>query len=203
MLNKKEVRKRPKQKIKIRLDVHNPTKETLKKLKENIVKEKDEKKLIDAQLAYEEAEMFYYSPSNEQQEKELILAKIISERKERLSDLDSMLESAKFNLEKLDLELEVHQSLLKKQTPAQAEEWKYNFSEDYYIADKNRLHELSDEIAYEMAWIKQAQKMIKTEKFKNLPMGFFSRFHFDYEDVDFWGEGNDDCGEDCPRCTSI
>jgi|GEM_PF-3219334 len=141
-----------------------------------------------------EEKILSYEPANEGDEKDLLLAKLIKEREDGvLSRLENQIGGMEFELKKLDLRGEVFKKLLQNSSKANQEEWKYNFSEDYYSDIRHRLAEIKGDIAYEKAWIEQAKKMIKNKKYLNLPSDFFASHHYDYEDVDSCGPAGDPC----------
>jgi hypothetical protein len=181
-------------------EINNPTKESLQALADYIEREKDEDKRAEAELAYEEAMIFYYSPTNDKQEEELLLAKMIWREEDRLIDLTIKADAARFALDKLDLDRKVHAEIMKKVSKKRAEEWQYNFSEDYYTTVEDTWARLDDEVAYLTAWIEEARKLIKTEKFRDIPDDFFRHCHYDSEGVDFMDEDeceDEDCADDC------
>lgn len=160
---------------------HEGSKESLKKISKIAAKSKDDGLKKFAGFAYDEGEFLHYTPRNKREEKELLLAKMIWEKEERLDSLMLKVDNAKFEIRKLDLEREIYQKIL-----AKNKNYEYWFSEDYYTTVKNRLVELEDDMTYESMWIAEAQKLIKTEKYKNIPAGFFYHFHFDGEDGILW-----------------
>ncbi|HBR79674.1 MAG TPA: hypothetical protein DEA46_04570 [Candidatus Moranbacteria bacterium] len=147
-----------------------------------------------------------YFPQDANEEKELLLAKMIRQAEERLENNLVKIEKLTFELEKMNIEKEVHEKLLKK-NPKMKEAWKYNFMEDYYSTEMRQLSETEETIAYDVAWIEEAEEMITIEKYKNLPEDFFDYYFFDGDESSSWEDGgnflNDDemeCGDDCSIC---
>jgi len=174
---------------------HQGTQKSIKKISDFIQTTKSKDLEATAKIAKDEAEFFYYSPNNDQEKKDLLLAKIINDREDRLiMDSECKASAAKFELEKLDLERAVHQKLLKSLPKAKQKDWQYCFSEDYYQTVLGRLQEIEDDIDYEKKWIETAKKSIKTKKYLDLPFDFFQHYHWDYEDENFWS-GNDLVGQ--------
>lgn len=166
---------------------HAGTKEGLEKLEDFIVKEKNQDLRDYADIAYHEASYFYYSPQNDKQEKEFRLAKMIKERDDKLWKKISQVDSAKFELEQLELEKEIHTKVVKSAKKVQHKKnWPHNFSQNYYQIVKNRLQTIENEIAYQAAWLKQAKKMITTKKYQDIPEDIFNHIHFDGEGGSFW-----------------
>lgn len=151
-------------------------------------------------------EYLKYFPQNAKEEKELLLVKMIRQAEERLERNLSKTESLAFELEKMNIDKEVHEKLLKN-NPKMKEAWKYNFMEDYYSTDMRQLSEVEELIAYDVAWIEEAEAMLTIEKYKNLPEDFFDYYFFDGDD-DLLGEDENDfldddmagCDDDCPVC---
>jgi len=166
---------------------HQGTQESIKKVSGATKATKNKNLKVMAEIAKGEAEYFYYSPTNEQEEKDLLLAKIIKEREDCLiMDLECRSGAAKFALEKLDIEREVHKKLLKSLPKTKQEDWQYCFSEDYYQTVVNRLKEIEEDIDYATNWIETAKKLIKTKKYLSFPPDFFQHYHWDHEGIDFW-----------------
>ncbi len=95
-------------------------------------------------------------------------------------------------LEELDLDRELHNRIMNNiKDPKKLEEWKYNFSEDYYVLVKNRLERLEGKVEYEKLWISEAEAIILKSKYKDMPADFFDSIHEDGEDVDFWSKENE------------
>jgi|SRR3989338_2667270 len=166
---------------------HQGTMESIKKISDFTKTAKNKNLKAMAEIAKDEAEYFYYSPTSEQEEKDLLLAKIIRDREDHLTmDLKCQAGAAKFELEKLDLAREIHKKLLKSLPKTKQKDWQYYFSEDHYQTIANRLQEIEKDIDYETNWIETAKKIIKTKKYLNLPPDFFKHYHWDYEGIDFW-----------------
>jgi len=176
--------------------VHNPTRESLQELKNYIANEKDEEKRGYAEIAYDEAEFWYYSPINDKEESELLLVKMIREKEDQIFDQQMKVDAAKFELEKYAFDKKIHVRILKSQSKKQAEKWKYNYMDDFTFSIENRLIELGDSIAYDEEWLKQAKKVITTERYKDLPADYFCHNHFDFDGVSPW----DDDPEECKCC---
>jgi len=175
---------------------HEGSEASLKKLSDFIIKEKDKDLREFAQLAYDEAEYLYYSPRNEKEEQEFLLAKMVHERDTRLWELLSKADAAKLELQRLDADRRVHHKImldLKKQRPKTsiAEEWQYRFSEDYCQTVQHRLQELEADIVYESAWLAVAKGMITTKRFLKIPAEFWEHVHWDGEGDTFWVDGTD------------
>lgn len=170
---------------------HSGTKASLEALKKFIANEKNKGLRGYAQCALEECEYFYYSPNNPQEERDFDLAKMIIEKEERIFSLESKARAAEFELNQLDLEKAVNDKLASSAS-GKLKNWQYNFSEDFQKTVASRLEEIKDEIEYLEAWINQARKMIKTEKFKNVPFGILEHFHHDFEGENFWTDSEVD-----------
>lgn len=166
---------------------HEGSHESLKKLEDFIVKEKNQDLRDYANLAYNEALYFYYSPQKEQDEKDFLLSKMIKNREDCFWRLMGEADAAKLELKKLDLERKVHLRLLSHLgKDKKCEDWKYNFSEDYYVTVKNNLIKSEDEIAYESRWLEEARKMIRNKKYLEVPDEVFEHMHWDGGGKTFW-----------------
>jgi len=176
---------------------HNGDLATIKKLKQIITTDKDNDNVGYAKIALEEAEYFYYSSNNKKEEKEFLLLKMIQQKEDHLFDLELKADTIEFELGKLDLDRMVSDKVLANNP--KMKELPYGFSPDYYTMVKGKLADVESEIEYLTAWISTAQKMITTERYKNIPDEVVRHTHFDAEG-DFWeeenenGAGNCDCG---------
>jgi len=188
--------------------VHQGTAESLKKIDEYIRKCGPGEKRDFAEMARGEAEFWYYSPRNEKDEEQYVLAKIIRQKEKDAFKLEMKIESAKVELRRLNWDKKIHEKLLKKLDAKRKEEWKYNFSEDYASMVERRLNELEDNLSYEKAWIKEARKMITLKKYSDVPDRVFSSVFVDDDFGSFWDEEDEDGDHDnmdfpvCPSCGS-
>jgi hypothetical protein len=172
---------------------HAGTKEAIGKLKKFIEAEKDDGKRSYAEMALEECEIFYYQPANEKEEQEFLLCELIRERERRIDDLMMKTEEIESDLEKSALEGKVHEKVLAAHKNMR-EAWKYNWMEDFDFAEKDELQKIKEEIAYKQAWIEEAQKMITTARYKNMPARYLEHFDFNFDDK--FHEDDDAC-RDC------
>lgn len=178
---------------------HEGTKEAVEKLERFIQETHDDDARSMAEIALDEAQFNYLSSNNAQEERDLDLAFLIVDKEERMFDLQEKQEAAEREIASLEMEKEVHDALISHANKARKEAWKYNFSEDYLMIVKGRRDELRDETLYLDAWIAQARKLIKTEKYKNLPPGALDGWHNFLDGVSFWDD-DDDEDDVCPHC---
>ncbi|MFH1089909.1 MAG: hypothetical protein V1716_05830 [Candidatus Uhrbacteria bacterium] len=175
------------------------TKEAVAKLESLFDKETDLDKKDCLFAALEEAEMVYYEPTNDQEEKDFGLAKLINDKEEDWFYQDMEAEALECRLDFAELELAVREKMLRDSTGNKKELAQINrdVAHDMMIMYKNQLAEVKEELSDIEAWIQTAQKMLKTKKYQNLPADFFDNYHFDDEDLD--GD-DDDCCCDCGCC---
>ncbi len=177
---------------------HEGSKESMDKIIDFIKQEKDEKLRGYANCALEEAEYFYYSPWSPKEEKEFLLAKMISEAERRFWKAMMKADNARLELDRLEIDKKVHEKIMNSKNPNKREDWQYNFSEDFRTMVKSRLDELDDEIFYTSAWIEEARKLITIDKYKNIPDYVMGRIHLDAEAESFWPDDYDDDKGDEP-----
>lgn len=163
---------------------HTGTKEGLQKLNDIIKKTTDEDLKDFAMLAREECEMHYCFPESEQEEKDLLLAKMIYETQESIDKLFQKGQSAQFELDRLKLDRAVYKKILRSK---KNKKFEHQFSEDYYNMVKNRLSEIEEEMDYKLLWVDEAKKMIKTEKYHDVSARVFECLCYDDED-NFWDD---------------
>lgn len=177
---------------------HEGTKESVEKLERFIESTFDEDARIMAEIALDEARFNYLCANNAQEERDLELAFLIVENEERRFALQEKIDVAEHELAVLEIEKDVHDALIANANKARKEEWKYNFSEDHRMTIVMRRDALKDEVLYTDAWLAQARKLIKTEKYKNLPHGALDGWHHFSEGVSIWDDDDacPDCGED-------
>ncbi len=178
---------------------HEGTKESIAKIQGLQLKTMDKNLILYIQLAYEEACLFYYGPSNEKEEKEFTLARMINKREKQLLDMTCELNNLDDKLEKLKLNEEVHKRVMKNNK--NHKDWQYNFSPDFVGVIKNEKKELLDSLKYESEWVEEAKKMITTEKYKDIPYAVFDFIHPDFDDDLDYDEDDEDYDETiCPYC---
>lgn len=181
---------------------HQGTKEALNEIADFILKTEDADLRDFAEMALDEAEFLYYSPVNEQEEKDLLVAKMIKEHDEQLFSLISRYDCAKLELEKLEIEKDIDRKVCGVSKKGQEVKSESRFSAEYYAIVKEKMEKIEADIDYESAWIKEAEKMIKTEKFKDFPVDVLDKLHFDGEEGSLWEDDladldDDDDDEDC------
>lgn len=174
---------------------HEGTKQSVQNLERFIEETKDDNLRGMARIALDESNFNHLSPNNKQEEEDFELASMIADEQERLFRLQEKLEAAEHELALLDIKKKVHEALIAHSNKEHKEAWKYNFSEDFKSMVIMRRDELQEEALYLDAWIEQARKLIKTDKYKNLPYGSLDCFHSFLEGVSFWDDDFDD-GED-------
>ena len=126
-----------------------------------------------------------YSPKNQKEEKELLLAKIIAQREQKVMGYLSEIDELKSQLLEFELGKEVHKKVMS-DNPSKKEDWKYNVMDDFVVWERNRLAELGDYIKYDSAWLETARKMIKTKKYQGILSEVLDHFHFDGDGHSFW-----------------
>ncbi len=170
---------------------HKGTKEAVQKIRDFITQTNDKDLKEWAKIALDEGEYFCYSPNNNKEEKGFQLAQMLLDREDKSYYKMSKINAACLELRKLDVEREVHKKVLKNlKDKKKVEDWKYNFSEDYYLSVRARLEELEEELAYEDAWLKEAEKMVKKTEYKDVSRNFFQSIHEDGEGINFWSDNN-------------
>jgi hypothetical protein len=163
------------------------TKDALEDLNKFIQNEKNAALRDYAEFVRGEAEYSYYSPQNEQEEKDFLLARLVWRRQEKLWEVEGKADAARLELKELNADRQTHQKLLKNlKDKNKKKEWQYNFSEDYFVMIKQRLEEMEEEIAYETAWLEQARKMVKIKKYQAPPVHIFKHIHFNGDGFSIW-----------------
>jgi len=125
---------------------HAGTEDSLRKLEDFIIIEKNKDLREYARIAYDEANYFYYAPNDDKEEREFILARLIKEREEYFWDLMSEADKLKEEIREFEIKKSVHNRLMKKKLPKNIlDDWKYNCSDDFIIYERNRLYEIEQE----------------------------------------------------------
>jgi len=185
------------EKIKTQLQkwAHEGTKKSLKKLN-NFINKKENKDLRwYAEMARDEAELFYYEPKTGEEEKDFLLAGMALADEENIADLEIKIEKVKFESKKLGLEREIYDELMKKSSAQEREEWKYRFAEYYVTADNFGLAGLKEDLIYYQKLAKVTRSLIKTEKYSNIPIRALRNIKLDFEGASF---GDDEgCQDHC------
>jgi hypothetical protein len=171
---------------------HEGTVESAKKIRDFMDTNEDEELEAYAELAYGDAIYSAYSPKDDKEERDFLLGRMIYKAERRMCDLFVK----KFPLQRKQVEGDVaraiHGKLMKQLSNAQKEEWKYNFSQDYYTWARGRLEKVEDEIAYLEVWLKQAKKMFVLEKYRNAPSEVYEDIYAGDARDPFEGEGEFD-----------
>lgn len=177
---------------------HEGTKEAVEKLERFVDETHDDDARAMAQIALDEARFNYLCANTAQEERDLELAFMIKDKEEQLVRLQEKMEAAQRELVLLEIEKDVHDALIAHANKERKEAWKYNFSEDHRMTMVMRRDELQDEVLYTEAWLAQARKLIKTEKYKDLPQGALEGWHHFSESVSFLDDEDicPDCGAD-------
>jgi hypothetical protein len=167
---------------------HAGTAQSIENLK-NFIKNEDNKELrAHARLALGEAQYFYYDADNQNEEKQLLLAKMIREEESALFNLVGRQDAAEHELKRLALDKKVYAQILKnkKYDKNKQEDWEYRFSEDYQTVVKHKLWDIENDINYKISWIEEANKLITVERYKNISPEVCESIHFDGEGQTFW-----------------
>ena len=176
---------------------HEGTKEALDKLNDFIDKKENKDLRWYAKMSRDECELCYYDPRNDQEEKDLLLARMAANNEETIFDLVEKIDGAKYELKRLDVEEKVHQSVMKKFSAKKREEWKHNSNEDQRQLVECRLHDLEEGLDYYQALAKEARAMIRTKKYQIISARTLSHIHDQDAEVNFWGDEKlHDCGCD-------
>lgn len=161
---------------------HEGTVESVEKIRAFIDKTEDEELRGYAELAYGEALYLAYSPTNDEEERDFLLGRMIFRNETRMCDLFMQ----QMPLERLvaqgEVDHDVHEVLMKGASESERETWKYNYSPDYYVCEQGKLKEVQAEIAYIEAWLKQAKKMFKIDKYRTAPVEVYENIHDDGEE---------------------
>lgn len=175
------------------------TVEAIKKIEDWVAREQNWDIKTWAELALSEAKRCYYSPRNELEENDFLLAKMVKDRENISLVILSKIDAIKLELRQLALKKSVCDRLKKEE-----KESEYGFSDDYRITVRSRLSELENELSYSASWIAEAKKMIKNKKFKDMPQDVMGSIHLSGEGNNFWVDemscpsSNCDCSETEP-----
>ncbi len=174
---------------------HQGTFEAISKIEKYLETAIEGEKRAHAEIALAECELFYYTPRNEKEEEEFMLCGLIKKRERYIDGLEMKIEDISFGLDVVMLEKKVHEKVLaNKNNKDKQEEWKYNWSEDHYICEKNDLQQIKEDIAYEEAGVAEAKKMVTTERYKNISTRHLEHYDFPFDDDE------NECGDDYDGC---
>jgi len=178
---------------------HAGTKEAVAKLEVMIEKETDEAKKDYLFLALQEAELVYFEPTNDQEEKDFCLAKLINDKEEEWFFQDIEINGLACRADFARLDLAVREKMLREITKGDKEMAKLNrdVAQEMLTMAEDQLAEAKEEMADTEAWVQTAKKMLKTKKYQDLPADFFDNYHFDDEVLDEDDEDCCCCDEEC------
>ncbi|MFH1253369.1 MAG: hypothetical protein V1664_03505 [Candidatus Uhrbacteria bacterium] len=208
MANKKTTKKTIKKTVKavssadIMKLAHAGTKESVAKLKALLDKEVDQDKKDYLFLALEEAEMMYFEPANDQEEKDFCLAKLISDNEDEWFYQTMEIDALQCRVDFARLELAIREKMFREAAKENKEMTEINrdVAQDMLTMYEDQLAEVKEELADTKAWTQTAKKMFKTKKYQELPVGFFDNYHFDDEILDEDEDDEDCCCENCCEC---
>ena len=174
---------------------HAGTKEALEQLERYLQTGTDPELLAYAELAFEECQFFLYQPGNAKEEEDLILRSLIERRERDIIDLTIEADEIRLRVENLTVEKKVHDKVLSGHA-GKKKAWAPFWMGEFLEMSKEELREITDEIEYDEAWIAEAWKMVKTEKYRTMPASFLRYFDLDDETSD---DDYDefDCDDDC------
>lgn len=172
------------------------TKEAIAKIEAYLKVEKDQEKKAYAQMALDECELFYYQPQNEKEEDDFLLCVLINRKQDALDELYIKAGQIQDNLDRFRIEQKVHKRVIAGNKDRK-DIWQYRYIDDLITYDLERLEEIKDDIDYEETWIAEAEKMIKTPRYKKgIPSRHLYQFDFGLED-DLFEDDAHDCGCGC------
>ncbi|MEI6650469.1 MAG: hypothetical protein WCL23_03490 [Candidatus Moraniibacteriota bacterium] len=180
---------------------HAGTEIAVKKLERYIETEPDQEKRTYAEMALAECEFMLYQPADEREEADLLLRSMIDRRKREIDRLTMDADSIRLRLDKIALEKKVHDKVLSGNV-GKSKEWSSYYSDDFVIMSEIELREIGERMEYVEAWVAEADKMIRTQKYKTMPSAFLRYFDFDDETSDDEDscckyEGGCDCDGSC------
>ena len=164
---------------------HLPTKEA-QDLLEKFSKSKRADEVEWLECAVEEGKHWYLSPTNEQEERDLIAHKLANECKDQILTKLSEIENIKFKMLQLEVKYKAIMDYIgnvknpEKETYLQLEVGGY---EQQISLMKNKIYKLEEEIETQEKIKKILRNSIVTDKFKQLKPGDKVGWFFDGEDV--------------------
>lgn len=171
---------------------HEGSLEGIDRISEFIERENDPDLIGFAKCAYDEASYNYYIPKNETEEKDFILSKMIYDRELRIDELQIDLMSADLRSQKMEIDKNIHAKVMKSNPKNKL--WEYRFSPDLHTMASDEPEEIRDDIDYELAWIDEAKKSIKTKRYHFIPADVLESVHLDCEEYE---PGLEPCPNGC------
>lgn len=202
MPNKKSLAKKPSSQDDIMSLAHAGTKEALAKLEDIVANGKNEDKKAMAELALDECRLFYYEPTNEQEENDYYLLKLIRQKDNRLIDFYAQLSGLECEVKFAEQEVRVAKAIAEQAKKEEKEDKKIAIwvMQDLLTTAEHRLEELQEWIKDDEAFIETARGLITTERYKKLPEDYMDQVHFDNEALEDLFDDLDDDDCDCCRC---
>lgn len=143
----------------------------LKKFKDS--DKADEVEWLD--IAAEEGQFHYLSPSNEQEERDYLALKIVQEIEDQIIELEVEYDNLKLDLEKKEIEQEAIKELVKNGEIDKDEELGFH---DYKIMLESQMEDLEKQIFLKEKIFEQIKKSIKTKKYKDVDSMYMRNIHF-------------------------
>lgn len=182
----------------IQVLAHAGTLEAIERLKDMREIVKGDKRAM-VELALDEAMYFYTSPTDDAEEQDWRLCAMMNERKERQYHLLVTRETVQDRLQNLEIEKKVANAVFKHASKDTKEHARLSSDvvRDLHTMEEQRLQELEQEIQDVDAWLKAADGLLVTEKYRKMPEDLFSFIRMDEEDACDFDEDDD---VHCPHC---
>ncbi|MFO7897252.1 MAG: hypothetical protein R6U84_09990 [Candidatus Cloacimonadales bacterium] len=137
------------------------------------------------ECAVEEGNFSYMSPTNAQEERDLLAMKIYHKKFQEIFDLGIEKDKHQFWIDIYKIEMEAYQSLLGDTSDKEEQEdfeIQISVLHDLTIMEKSNYDDKNDRIKLLEKLREKILQQITTERYRNLDSTFFDSFHFDYED---------------------
>lgn len=172
------------------------TKEAIARIEKYLNAETDAEKKYAAKEALKECAFKFYEPKNDKEGREFTLSRLIIDRKGEALSLMDRIVKLEAKIDKFRLEQDVHKKVLSANKDRK-EDWKYRYIDDIVSFESGKLAELKDDLEYSQAWIKTAEKMITTPRYKGgIPEEVIEQAVFDFDD-DSYDELDSCCTDGC------
>jgi len=126
-------------------------------------------------IAADEGQFHYLSPTNEQEERDYLALKVIQEIEDEIVEIQIKHDDLRLELDKKEIEQEAIKELVKNGEVDKDEGLGFH---DYKIMIESQMENLEKEISVKEKISEQIKKSIKTEKYKDVDPMYMRNIHF-------------------------
>lgn len=126
-------------------------------------------------VAMDEGEFHYFSPENEQEERDYFALKVIQEIEDETMELQGKHDDLRLELRRMEIEQEAVLALVRKGEVDKDETLSFH---DCKLIVTSQMEDLENQISVKEKTVEQIKESVKTEKYKNMDSMHMRHVHF-------------------------